>query len=44
MRRIGMTVFAGPLMRHAQSTAEQLLDPSRYIEQVRTTPNEIRAP
>ena len=42
--RVGMSVFAGPLMRHTDAIAAQLLEPGRYIEQVRSTPSEIRAP
>ena len=41
---IGMTVWAGPLMDHTQATAVQLLDARQYIEPVRATPTEIRAP
>lgn len=41
---VGMSVFAGPLMRHTDAIAAQLLEPGRYIEQVRSTPSEIRAP
>jgi multicomponent K+:H+ antiporter subunit D len=41
---VAMTVFADPLLRLSQATAEQLHDPSNYIEQVRSIPPEIRAP
>ena len=41
---VAMTVFAGPLMELTQATAEQLHDPAHYVDQVRTTPSEIRAP
>ena len=41
---LGMSVFAGPLMRHTEVMAAQLLEPSRYIDQVRATPSEIRSP
>ena len=41
---VGMSVFAGPLMRHTEAIAAQLLDPAQYVEQVRTTPTQLRAP
>ena len=41
---VGMTVAAGPLMRHTGAIAEQLQDPAHYIDQVRATPTEIRIP
>ncbi|MGN0859467.1 MAG: monovalent cation/H+ antiporter subunit D, partial [Stenotrophomonas sp.] len=41
---VGMSAFAGPLMRHTDAIAAQLLEPGRYIEQVRSTPTEVRAP
>lgn len=41
---VGMSVFAGPLMRHTEAIATQLLDPAQYVEQVRTTPTQLRAP
>ncbi|GAB3065770.1 monovalent cation/H+ antiporter subunit D [Stenotrophomonas tumulicola] len=41
---IGMTLFAAPLMRHTDAIASDLLQPSRYVEQVRATTPEIRQP
>ncbi|MBJ7516305.1 MAG: monovalent cation/H+ antiporter subunit D [Stenotrophomonas sp.] len=41
---IGMTVFAAPLLRHADAIASDLLQPSGYVEQVRGTTPEIRQP
>ena len=41
---VGMSVFAGPLMRHTEAIATQLLDPAQYVDQVRTTPTQLRAP
>lgn len=39
-----MTLFAGPLMRYAQETAEYLHAPTVYIEDVLTTPRAGEAP
>ena len=41
---VGMTVFAAPLMRHADAIASDLLTPSGYVEEVRGTTPEIRNP
>jgi len=41
---IGMTVFAAPLMRHADAIASDLLQPSGYVDQVRGEQPEIRHP
>jgi multicomponent K+:H+ antiporter subunit D len=41
---IGMTVFAAPLMRHADAIASDLLTPAGYVDEVRATTPEIRNP
>jgi len=41
---IGMTVFAAPLMRHADAIASDLLAPAGYVDEVRATTPEIRNP
>ncbi|KIP84349.1 cation:proton antiporter [Stenotrophomonas maltophilia] len=41
---IGMTVFAAPLLRHADAIASDLLQPSGYVDQVRGEQPEIRHP
>ena len=44
MYGVGMTVFAAPLMRHADAIASDLLAPSGYVDGVRATTPEIRNP
>src|SRR5690606_907088 len=39
-----MTLAAGPILRYTDATAEQVLSPDRYIEQVRGTQPQLREP
>mgnify|MGYP001944030953 FL=1 len=41
---IAMTVAAGPILRYTDATAEQLLAPENYIQQVRSTQPQLREP
>lgn len=39
-----MTIAAGPILRYTDATAEQLLTPSNYVQQVRGTQPQLREP
>ncbi len=41
---LAMSVFAGPLMRHTDAMAAQLLQPQEYVNGLRATTPEIRKP